>query len=192
MYYTINTIEDALSANKAISFFYFNLNEKRERIYHREKSRYVVEPVSMVLLRDKYYLTAVSPHREGLSVYRIDRMEAVQQEAHTISRTAIRLRSSVAEYVEKAFKMFAGETRRITLEFHEELIGAVFDRFGEQTKIRRIAPQTCRCNVAVQISPAFWGWLLQFGAKLRVTAPLDVVNQVKAYLAELPYKEKDE
>lgn len=187
VYYSVDTIEKAISEGCKISFRYFSLNEKRERIYHREKSRYEVEPVSLVLMRDKYYLTAVSPHREGLSVYRVDRMEDVQQEAEKISLGTTDLRTSVPDFVGKAFKMFAGESQNITLEFHEDLIGAIFDRFGEKTRILRIAPQTCRTTVMVQTSPTFWGWLFQFGDKMVVTAPQKVVEEAKQYISNLPY-----
>ncbi len=192
VYYSIDTIETALSNGHKISFFYFSLNEKHERIYHREHLRYIVEPVSLVLMHDKYYLTALAPHRDGLSVYRIDRMESVQEEAENISRKAVELRGHVSDYVGNAFKMFSGEARRITLEFHEDLIGAVFDRFGEHTYVERIAPQTCRAHVPVQISPPFWGWLLQFGEKMVVTEPPSVVNQVKEFIANFPYFKEEQ
>ena len=191
--YTVDAIEAALSEERRVSFLYFSLNENRERIYHREKSRYVVEPVSMVLLRDKYYLTAVSPHREGLSAYRIDRMEDVQQETEKNSATAIMLRSHVADYVGRAFKMFAGETQTITLQFYEELIGAVFDRFGEKTKIERISQKECMATVVVQMSPTFWGWLFQFEDKMRIIAPSQAIAEARRFIEKLPYaKEKNE
>lgn len=191
VYYIIDTIEDALSQDRMISFYYFTLDENRQKLYHRDKSRYIVEPVGLVLARDRYYLTAVSPHREGLSVYRIDRMEDVCTREQHNSAHARELRGSVADYVGQSFKMFAGETRRVTLRFSQELIGTVFDRFGEKTIISRLSEELCSATVSVQTSPTFWGWLFQFGDKMEIIAPPDAVAEVRAFIAQLPYLKEE-
>lgn len=187
VYYIIDTIEEALSQEHKVSFYYFTLDENRQKHYHREKIRYVVEPVGLVLARDRYYLTAISPFREGLSVYRIDRMEDVRMEPEASSPQARMLRSIVADYVGQSFKMFSGENRWVTLQFSRELIATIFDRFGEKTQIDRISEEECTATVPVQTSPTFWGWLFQFGDKMRIIDPPDAVADAIRFVAKLPY-----
>ena len=64
--------------------------------------------------------------------------------------------------------MYNGVPEEITLEFDENLIGAMFDRFGEEIEIKRISKKKCSVTVTVQDSPVFRGWLAQFEKKVRI------------------------
>ena len=183
VYYTVSTLNEALAQGQKASFFYYDLNEKRERIYHRDKRRYVVEPVALMFVEDRYYLMAISPDREGPSVYRIDRMEQTEIEPEQVSVAAVQARTKVPAYAGRAFKMYAGPERRVTLTFDDSLVGSVLDRFGEDTPIARVGDKTCRCTVPVQVSPPFWGWLFQYDCRMRLTAPKDLREEYARRLA---------
>lgn len=177
VYYTVSTLNEALSQGRKASFFYYDLNEKRQRVYHRDKRRYVVEPVALVFAEDRYYLMAISPDREGPSVYRIDRMERAEIEAEPVSAAAKKARSKVPAYAGRAFKMFSGPEQKVTLAFDDGLVGAVLDRFGEDTPVIRLDEKTCQCTVPVQVSPPFWGWLFQYDCRMRLTAPKELKEE---------------
>ena len=78
IYYTIDSIQLALQRKKRISFYYFDLNERRERVYRREKSRYTADPVALVFSADNYYLICITDDHPGFTNYRVDRMEQVE------------------------------------------------------------------------------------------------------------------
>ena len=67
--------------------------------------------------------------------------------------------------------MFGGDLETVTLQFGNNLIGVVYDKFGENTKMVRVDEDTCSARVTVQISPTFWGWLFQFAGEMRITEP---------------------
>ncbi len=171
VYYTVNTLNEALSLRRKVSFFYFDLNDRLEKVYRHDKRRYTVEPVALVLAEDRYYLTAISPDREGPSVYRIDRMEGTEIESEQISEEAVKKRDSVPDYAGRTFKMFSGPEVNATLVFDDNLVGAVLDRFGEDAHITRLDGNKCQCVVPVSVSPPFWGWIFQFGRQMQITAP---------------------
>ena len=183
VYYTVNTLNEALSQGRKVSFYYYSLDENHERVYHRDKRRYVVEPVALVFSEDRYYLMAISPDRDGPSTYRIDRMEQAEVEAEPVSPAAKKARSKVPAFAGQAFKMFAGSTEKVTLSFDNTLIGAVYDRFGENTAIRRVDDNTCQCTVQAQISPTFWGWLFQLDDRMCLVAPQRVCEEYAKRLA---------
>ena len=81
------------------------------------------------------------------------------------------MREDVCEHTEQAFKMYRGEPVEITLQFDNKVIGAVYDKFGENTKIMRLNAEQCVANVKVQIIPTFWGWVFRFGKQMRVISP---------------------
>ena len=67
--------------------------------------------------------------------------------------------------------MYGGQSVDITIQFSDKLIGVVYDKFGEDTKMVRINENNCVASVKVQISPTFWGWLFQFGTDMDIVEP---------------------
>ena len=106
-------------------------------------------------------------------------MDNVKVIDEPVSQRAIDLRNEVTGYTERVFKMYCGQPMDIVLEFSDNLIGVVYDKFGENTKMFRANEQNCIATVKVQISPAFWGWIFQFGKLMLITAPDDVIGEYK-------------
>ena len=186
--YTVDSIEDAIARRKKIAFNYFHLNERAGRDYVTtstgEKKRYYVEPVALIFNEDNYYLMAYSSkHPEGTANYRIDRIDHVEVvEESVLSDEAIAKIDGVAAYTEQAFKMFSGELEDVIIQFSKELIGLVFDKFGEDTPMMPINDTMCAATVHVQVSPMFFGWLAQFGSKMKVISPANVIEQYNGHI----------
>ena len=81
--------------------------------------------------------------------------------------------------------MYGGQPVQITLQFSNKLIGAVYDRFGEGTKMIPIGDEDCAATVMVQISPTFWGWIFQFGKLMRIISPDGIIEQYKEKIREI-------
>ena len=180
IYYNVDTLERAIQDNKKVIFYYFNLDENGNKAYRRDHHHYVVEPIALVFNEDNYYLISYSARHDGTANYRLDRMEAVEIIDEDICEKAIALRESVSGYTEQVFKMYGGSLVEVTIEFDDSLIGAVFDKFGEDIKMVRTDEHTVTSIVKVQVSPTFWGWLFQFAGKMRIISPEDVA---KDYIA---------
>lgn len=176
IYYNVDTLERAIQDNKKVIFYYFNLDENGNKAYRRDHHHYVVEPIALVFNEDNYYLISYSARHDGTANYRLDRMEAVEIIDEDICEKAIALRESVSGYTEQVFKMYGGETVEVVLEFSDNLIGAVYDKFGEDIKMTRVAADKCTAAVKVQISPVFWGWLFQFGKQMKILSPEGVAQ----------------
>lgn len=186
--YIVDSTEDAIVRRKKITYNYFHLNEKAERVYVTtstgDKKRYYVEPVAQIFNEDNYYLMAYSSkHPESTASYRIDRMDHIEVvEESVMSDEAIAKIDGVAAFTEQAFKMFSGEPEDIVIQFSKELIGPVFDKFGEDTPMMAVNDTMCAATVHVQISPTFFGWLAQFGNKMRVISPDGVIERYKSHI----------
>jgi predicted DNA-binding transcriptional regulator YafY len=182
IYYTIDCLEDAILTQKKVIFLYFDLNEKGERVYRRDGHHYVVEPVALVFNEDNYYLTCYSSRHDSTSNYRVDRMDGVWIIDEPCCEKAVALREEVAAYTEQALKMFGGQLEDVVLEFDRSLMGAVYDRFGEDTQITPLGHTKCIAPVKVRISPVFWGWVFQFGKQMKILSPDTVVSQFNDHL----------
>ncbi len=189
--YSIDSIENAISLKKKVSFNYFHLNEKAERVYMTsgdgEKRRYSVEPVALVFNEDNYYLMAYSAnHPDRAASYRIDRMDRVDVDEGTfLSSGALKMMENAAEFADQAFKMYGGEPSHVVLQFDKTLIGPVFDRFGESTGMMAVSDSACVATVHLQVSPTFFGWLAQFGEKITVLSPAPVAAQYMDHIASI-------
>ena len=185
IYYNVSSLEDALQHQKKVLFRYFDLDEHGQKVYRREGHRYVVEPVALVFNEDNYYLVVYSSRHDSTANYRVDRMDHVEVLSDAVSEKAISLRGGVAEYTEQAFKMYGGTPTDIVIEFDNQLIGAVYDKFGEDTQMMRSGENKCIATVKVQISPTFWGWLFQFAGLMKVISPDNVIEEGKRCLVQL-------
>lgn len=170
VYYSVDALGRAIHTGHKVTFLYFDLDEKHRKVYRRNGERYEVEPVSLILNGDNYYLIAHSDKYDGLTHYRIDRMEAVQVDDAPISEAAQEQLQSISEYTAQLFAMYGGEPETVTLSFSPDILGAVYDRFGEGTEIEACGNRFS-ATVTVQISPTFWGWVLQFGDRMCITSP---------------------
>ncbi len=193
--YTVDSIEDAIVRKKKIAFHYFHLNEKAGRDYvvtaTGQKKRYYIEPVALIFNEDNYYLMGYNSKHPGTTAnYRIDRMDHVEVvEESVLSDEALERINSVAEYTEQVFKMFGGEQESVVLQFDKLLIGPVFDKFGEDTPMMPVDDTTCAATVHVQVSPTFFGWLAQFGNKMKVLSPENVNYQYYQHIADITGQE---
>lgn len=185
IYYNVNFLEDAIQQQKKVIYRYFDLNEHGEKVYRKDGHHYVAEPVALVFNEDNYYLVAYSAKHDGTANYRVDRMDAVEVLDETISEKALQLRDSIGSYTEQAFKMYGGQPMDITIQFDNKLIGVVYDKFGEGTKMVRLTEDSCVATVKVQVSPTFWGWIFQFGGQMRITSPESMIEEYKQHAAKL-------
>ncbi|MCD7804981.1 MAG: WYL domain-containing protein [Oscillospiraceae bacterium] len=179
VYSNIDALETALLKKKKVVFCYYDLDMNHEKVYRREGHHYVVEPIALVFNEDNYYLSTYSPKHDSTANYRIDRMEDVEILEDKICEKASELRASMSTYTGQVFKMYGGKPRTITIQFDPSLVGAVYDRFGEDTVMKQRKDGQVTARVKVQLSPPFWGWLFQFGKLMKITVPKEVAEEYK-------------
>ena len=184
IYYNVGFLEDAIQQQKKVIFYYYDLNENGEKIYRNGHHHYVVEPIALIFNEDNYYLMVYSSRHNGTANYRVDRMDHVEIIDEDITENALALRDSVDCCTEQMFKMYGGQPVDVVLEFDAKLIGVVYDKFGEDTKMIRSGDK-CIATVKVQISPVFWGWLFQFAGQMKVLSPDTVIADYKKHAAML-------
>ncbi len=184
IYYTVDRLEAAILRQCKAGFIYFDLNENHERIYRKEKREYVVDPITLIYMEDNYYLLCYSEKYQGVTSYRLDRMEHVRVLDLPVSPGAKMTDAQIAAFTDQTFKMYGGETEKVTLRFANHLIGTVYDKFGESTKMNRVDADSCSAEVEVQISPTFWGWLFQFAGEMQIVEPENLIDTYTALLQD--------
>ncbi len=185
IYYNVAYLEEAIEARKKVKFRYFDLNEKGEKVYRKEGEMYTVDPIALVFNEDNYYLMVYTEKYDSTTNYRVDRMDSVDVAEERESKKALALRDTIGDYTMQAFKMYSGKVKEVTLLFDSKLIGIVYDKFGEDTKMIRLNEKSCVATVKVQVSPTFWGWLFQFAGEMKITSPESLIKEYKERVALL-------
>ena len=185
IYYNVNEIESAIMEGKKVSFFYFDYNAHGERVFRKDKKRYVINPYATIFSNDNYYLVGYSDKYKNVAHYRIDRMEAVEVETEDIMPVLAIEGFDITEHKKQVFGMFVGEEERVSIQIDNSLIDAVMDKFGENISLMDRGDGTARLEISVQISPAFLAWCCAFGDMLKVVFPSSLVEQIKVYIERL-------
>lgn len=192
IYYSINTIEDGILAERKISFNYFDLDRSGGRQLRKDGERYVVNPVAMVFSNDNYYLVCYHDKHKNTASYRIDRMLDVRITDEPVNQSARPKSLNVSEHRKQAFSMFGGKTVQVRFEADPDLLDVIYDKFGEKTVIINCRENKIQFSAAVQLSPVFFGWCCTFGDKLKILSPKDVVEGMQKHIQAVSslYEEK--
>ena len=170
IYYTIDQLEKALRKNKKVCIVYYHLDENKNKVYHTENGEHIVEPISLIYDSNEYYLTCYDKDNDKIINFRLDRIESVRLLDESISDEAGFRRRGIARYKASVFRMYGGNTEKVTLEFDRSIIESIYDKFGIDTKIRSCG-ERFTARVDVQVSPTFWGWVFQFVGSMKVIEP---------------------
>lgn len=182
--YSIDAIDRAISERKKISFLYYSLDEKKNKVYRKDGNRYITNPLVMVWNKDNYYLITYPDRHEGTTTYRIDRMESVKVENIDIVEKAEFADFDVEKYRTQVFSMFGGEVRNVELQFVSEMLDDIYDKFGEGVRVRTVGDKH-KVFVPVQVSPTFFAWVAGSRGKMRITSPCDVKDQFQEFVDKI-------
>ena len=181
IYYSVDTLHEAIAEKKKVSFKYFDYDIKKERVFRRDSKRYEVSPIVLSWAEENYYLIALSEEHEGFTHYRVDKMSAVKK--HDDSKSDAVDNMNLAEYSKKIFGMFGGDETDVVLRMHNRLVSAAIDRFGKNITIIADGDEYFKLSIRVVLSPVFYGWIFQFGDLCEVISPKHLKDELR-YRAE--------
>jgi len=116
----------------------------------------------------------------------VDRMKDVRRTKNPRDGADAFFQIDLRTYTKRVFSMFGGERKTVSIRFINPLLDAVVDRFGtKDANYSRGDDGHFTVTAEVEISDQFFGWLLGFGNKAKLTAPESAVNAFMAYLAKI-------
>ncbi len=182
VYYSVDTIHQAITEKKQISFLYYDWNMKKEKVYRHNGEKYCVSPIALTWDDENYYLLAQEKNEDIIKHFRIDKMEKIQILLQKSEYSENRF--DTAKYSKKMFGMYGGEDTHVKMRVHESLTGVFFDRFGRDLII---TPDGEYFTTIVEVaeSPVFFGWVMQFGNKVQILSPQKVIDEMKRITAQI-------
>lgn len=185
IYYIVDELHNAISNNKRIRFDYlkWNLQKKMER---RKDALYEVSPWALMWDDENYYLIAFDAGEDKIKHYRVDKMRNIElMDEKRQGREHFR-EFDMAAYARKNFGMFGGEEVRVRLEFQNDMVGVILDRFGKDIMIHPSGKEGwAETSVDVALSDQFLGWIFSLGTKVRIAGPEEVVERFQQEIKAL-------
>ncbi len=181
IYYSVDTIQDAIAENKMISFRYFDWGIDGKR--HFREKEYLASPYGLCQDNENCYLLAHS-ERHGITSYRIDRMCDIQKVKQDRTPCPELTGKALTEHANRLFQMYAGESTTVKLRFHKSLCNVVIDRFGSETMLIPDEEDFFNFTVRVAVSPMFLSWVIGFGSKAQILHPKSVKDKCRALCME--------
>lgn len=170
IYYSTDKLHTAISENRAITFHYFDWNERKEPVFRNGGALYTVSPFALTVSEENYYLVAYHHEKQGIRHFRVDKMTdlTILEESRLGQEKFQQL--DMAAYTERLFGMFGGEDALVTMFCESSLAGVILDRFGRDVLL---VPEEngFRFSAHVCLSPVFYGWVISFGGKIRILSP---------------------
>ena len=183
IYYNVDRIHDAIARNRQITFRYFEWTMEKTKKYRKDGKLYTETPIALTWDDENYYLITYKQKYMSFTHYRVDKMESIS--ITDDERVMPEADFDLAGYSKKVFSMFGGEEESVTVEFDASLAGVVIDRFGLDVNMYRINDTKFNANLRVAVSNQFFSWIMNFGAKAKITAPERVAKEFITYVGEI-------
>jgi len=183
IYFTTGTLHEAIAEGVRVTCKYTETGFDKIIKQRRSGESYEISPYDLVWNEDKYYLIGYYERYNKVCSFRMDRMQSVTMTAKPIFPKPEDY--EINNYIRSAFSMYAGESVFVDIRFDNSLSDVIYDRFGKDTPVHKSGPDHFIAHVQVAISPVFFGWLFQFGAKAVVLRPERIANAYLALLDEV-------
>lgn len=173
IYYIMDAINEAINKKRKISFLYFAFDGDKRRKLKNDGEKYIFSPYTLTWNGDFYYVVGFSDKHGKVATFRVDRIYSVPKllEGPAVPRPKD---YTIADFSEKAFRLFDKEHERVTLLCEDGMMNTVLDHFGEKIKTERADETHFRTTVEVALSPTFFSWVFEFGGGIRIEAPQSV------------------
>ncbi|MCR4616881.1 MAG: WYL domain-containing protein [Lachnospiraceae bacterium] len=184
IFYIIDSIHRAIQENLQISFTYLSWNISKELV-PKGKVKRVVSPWALIWNDENYYLVAYDTETEGFKHFRVDKMSKVTVTGEKRLGSKEFSKIDLGTYADSTFGMMGGKQESITLEFPEDLVGVVIDRFGKDITLSRTEDGRLKLRTKVVVSGQFFGWLSGLGTNCVIVSPESVRNNYIKYLKNI-------
>ena len=185
IYTNIETIYDAISANRQISFRYYQWTLSRELKPKRGGERYRISPGKLLWNNDNYYLMGLDESSGIVKHYRVDKMMDVAIEEEKRSGESVFRDFDMGRFSAETFGMFDGKETILKIRFSNELVGVVLDRFGKKAVLQRSDDTHFFLQTHIRVSGQFFGWLTGLGPGAEIVSPEKVRKEYKSFLTKI-------
>ncbi len=181
VYYNIDDINLAINEDSQIEFDYFEWNMDKEMTMRENGHKTKISPWALMWDDENYYMVAFDGESEIIKHYRVDKIRHIKLTGEHRDGKLEFDGFDMASYAKETFGMFTGEPENVELEFDNNFIGVVLDRFGKDIMVINKGDKF-RVHVDVNLSDQFFGWIMGLNDGVKIVGPENVVEAYKEAL----------
>lgn len=189
IYYTISLLDEAISAKVKVNFTYTKRRITEEFKTAKEEKSFTVSPYALIWSDDHYYLVCNNEKYDNLMHLRIDKIKHLEKTSlparHFSEVSDYKNYFDSADYASKLFNMYSGEPKPVEFICNNDTLEPMLDRFGENVKIQKYDDEHFVLRTNVASSEGLVAWIVQFGGRVKVKSPNDLIYSVKQKAAEI-------
>lgn len=188
--YVLDTINDAISEKKKISFVYNNYGTDF-KLHARRSEPYIVNPYQMVANKGRYYLICNYDKYDDISHFRLDKITQVKildepvkpmKQVHGLEQ-GLNLTKHMAEHI----YMFSGQSVRVKLRTDSDTVSELIDWFGKDFRITEESDGKILVSLPINEQAMFY-WALQYGPYVEVLEPESLRSKLRDAVAKMNEK----
>ncbi|MBP3938716.1 MAG: WYL domain-containing transcriptional regulator [Clostridia bacterium] len=175
LYDIIKSLDDAIKRSNQVQITYAKRKLENRYLKKSEGKVFIVNPYSLLWSNDHYYLVCNNDKYNNLMHLRLDRISQVKildkQAKHFSKVSKYTDKFDTADYSNKIFNMFTGESGEVELCCDNRLIDDILERFGDEIPLKIYDENHFVFKADVELSSGLVSWIMQFGSDIKVLAP---------------------
>ncbi|MBK0347255.1 WYL domain-containing protein [Aerococcaceae bacterium zg-ZJ1578] len=173
IYYSLDTINEAINNCKSISFQYFDYVGLKAKVLRNKGEALIISPYSIIASAEYYHVVGYSNEQEKIMSFRLDRMVSTPEisEKEYISAPND---FNISEYTKKEFYMYDGDPVEVDLRIDNSLVSTIIDYFGEDVTILAFDMESFRLKTTISVSDTFYGWVFGYAGKVQILGPENI------------------
>ena len=166
---TVDWLNNAINENRKVMFQYLEYDSLGQKIPKHDGAWYVFSPYILVWDIDNYYAVGFSERRNRIATFRVDKIHKIRQlEEKRIPQPED---FDIAGFCESRFLMYGDREETVTLLCDNDIMGKVFDRFGEGIPITPVDDSRFTVTQTVMTGTTFFSWVFNYAGKIRIVEP---------------------
>lgn len=183
VYYIIDALHKAIMNKQKVKFVYKRRNIDVENKKSYTEKTFTVSPYALIWKEDHYYLACNNQKYDNIMNLRVDRMKKVQlldEPSRPVCEVSeYKNTFDVADYSQKMFDMFSGQTAKMRIVCDLGLREQIMDRFGAKVPMLAYDSKHFETTIDVAVSEGLISWLMSFGNKIKVLEPQSIADAVQ-------------
>lgn len=175
LYEIIKSLDDAIKKSKQVQITYSKRKLENRYLKKSEGKVFIVNPYSLLWSNDHYYLVCNNDKYNNLMHLRLDRISQVMlldsSSKHFSKVSKYTDKFDTADYSNKIFNMFTGESGEIELCCDNRIIDDILEKFGDETPLKIFDENHFVFKADVELSNGLISWIMQYGADIKVLSP---------------------
>ena len=175
LYEIIKSLDDAIKKAKQVQITYTKRKLENRYLKKSEGKIFIINPYSLLWSNDHYYLVCNNDKYNNLMHLRLDRISQVKlldsPSKHFSKVSKYTDKFDTADYSNKIFNMFTGESGEIELCCDNRIIDDILEKFGDETPLKIFDENHFVFKADVELSSGLISWIMQYGADIKVLSP---------------------